>query len=112
MPSADTKMKFSIIAAVTLLATIASASNSFTKPLAGDKVRAGDDLLMKWTADTPGPVDIKLYKGEDGNLKEEDQIVMLETNQGNYTWKVPKDKKPGKVSFDICRHQITLSLSV
>lgn len=57
---------------------------------------AGKDYLLKWAANTPGPVTITLREGNTGNLQDVGQIVMLEKNWGNYTWAVPKEQKPGK----------------
>lgn len=92
-------MRFAIVAAITFLATITAASNTFTNPTAGEKVPAGKPLLIKWNADTPGPVNITCRRGEIKNLKNAGPIVVLETNQGNYTWHVPANQQPGDVSF-------------
>jgi hypothetical protein len=91
-------MKFfvSVTAAATFFATLASAYNGFANPAEGEVVPAGKPYLIKWTADTPGPVSITLRKGPRTHLDTLYQIVMLEYNWGNYTWDVPADTPAGK----------------
>ena len=91
-------MRFSIVAAVSILATITSAANTILNPAEGEKVPAGKPYLIKWEADTPGPVAINLRRGESANLQDLGQIVMLEFNWGNYSWSVPADREAGNVS--------------
>ena len=92
-------MKFfvSATAAVTFFAALASAYNGFANPAEGEVVPAGKPYLIKWTADTEGPVCLTLRKGPRTNLDTLYQIVMLEYNWGNYTWDVPADTPAGKV---------------
>jgi len=52
--------------------------------------------MIKWDADTEGPVRITLRKGPRTNLDTLYQIVLLEYNWGNYTWDVPADTPAGK----------------
>jgi len=90
-------MKFitSVFAAASLLATLVSAKNGFITPETGAKVKAGEPCLITWTADTPGPIDIILGKGDSKNLDSKGRIVLLMTNFGNYTWDVPADTPAG-----------------
>lgn len=91
-------MRFATVTAITFFTTIASASNLFLKPGAGEKVPAGKDYLIMWVADTPGPMVLTLMEGDPGNLEDAGTIVLLEHNFGNYTWAVPADQQPDKVS--------------
>lgn len=91
-------MKFitSIFTAAALLTTLVSAGNNgFSNPAPGEKIYAGKPYLIKWTADTPGPVKIDLGKGSSKNIENKGQIVMLEFNWGNYTWDCPADTPAG-----------------
>ena len=88
-------MRFSIVAAVSILATITSAANTILNPAEGEMVPAGKPYLIKWEADTPGPVFINLRRGENTNLQD---LVMLEFIWGNYSWSVPADQVAGTVS--------------
>lgn len=94
-------MKFFVSAttAATFFAALASAYNGFAGPAEGEVVPAGKPYLIKWEADTEGPVCINLRKGPRDNLDKLYQIVMLEYNWGNYTWDVPADTPSGKVCY-------------
>lgn len=91
-------MKFfvSAAAATTFFAALASAYNGFAGPAEGEAIPAGKPYVIKWTADTEGPVYLTLRKGPRTNLDTLYQIVMLEYNWGNYTWDVPADTPAGK----------------
>ncbi|RPB29197.1 hypothetical protein L211DRAFT_845193 [Terfezia boudieri ATCC MYA-4762] len=91
-------MKFFVSAttAVTFFAVLASAYNGFANPAEGEVIPAGKPYLIKWTADTEGPVALTLRKGPRNNLDTLYQIVMLEYNWGNYTWDVPANTPAGK----------------
>lgn len=92
-------MKFtfaSTAAAVTFCSSLVSAYNGFINPTEGEVIPAGKPYLIKWEADTPGPVNITLRKGPRKNLDTLYSIVMLEYNWGNYTWDVPADTPAAK----------------
>ena len=75
----------SIFTATSLLATVVSTKNGFITPVDGQQVKAGEPCLISWKADTPGPVEGTLNRGDSKNLDTVDRVVMLEFNWGNYT---------------------------
>ncbi|KAF8475501.1 Ser-Thr-rich glycosyl-phosphatidyl-inositol-anchored membrane family-domain-containing protein [Kalaharituber pfeilii] len=86
----------SVAAVAALLAAVASAAgNGFITPQPGAIIPAGKECFISWKADTPGPVTIYLMKGDSKDLDRKSQVVLLETNFGNYTWDVPSSLPEG-----------------
>lgn len=65
-----------IFAVSTLLyVTLADSSNSIIDPTTGTNVVAGNDLSIKWTPSTPGPISLQLRFGSTDNLTSDTQVA-------------------------------------
>jgi len=90
------KDTFSYLAVLWSMAVVqAQLSNPISRPVASDKLVAGETFDVKWRPDTPGPIKLILRKGNPQNLDTVGDVVTGLANSGSYSWAVPDNIETG-----------------
>ncbi|ORX61567.1 hypothetical protein DM01DRAFT_1125110 [Hesseltinella vesiculosa] len=90
-------MKFALIASVLMSLVAADSIVSITSPLAGTKLKAGQDVIISWVNPTvPTISQIVLAKGPSTALQPMTAIAQnVDAAAGHFTWKIPYEIENG-----------------